>query len=76
MKKYPLNKYTIKYDSAKQFFYLIDQDGKPVGKSTNGRELGRDAWELGAEEVIYNYDLGIDENMPLIPKHAKHKTRS
>jgi hypothetical protein len=74
--KYPINKFTIKYDYETKLFNMWDKDGELVGTDTSGRELGRDAWEDGAEEVEYRYDLGIDENIPLIPRHEKYKTRS
>jgi len=73
--KYPLNKFTIKYDSEKKLFSLWNNDGNLVGEDKNGRELGRDAWRFGADEVIYDYDLGLDEKLPLIPFYAKYQTR-
>lgn len=73
--KYPLNKFTIKYDPEKKLFTLWNNDGNLVGEDVNGRELGRDAWRSGAEMVCYDYDLGLDETLPLIPLYAKYKTR-
>ena len=74
--KYPLNKFTIKFDSEKKLFTLWNNEGNCVGEDTNGRELGRDAWRWGAEAVVYDYDLGLDEEIPLISWHAKYKTRN
>lgn len=79
--KYPSNKYTITYelevpeaDSRTYCFRLWDPNGEYVDMHyTSGRELGRDAWDLGADEVCYNYDLGLDEKIPLIPRHLKIK---
>ena len=74
--KYPLKKFTIKYDSETKMFSLLNKDGNSIGEDKNGRELGRDAWMLwGAEAVCYDYDLGLDETLPLIPLYAKYKTR-
>jgi hypothetical protein len=75
--KYPLKKFTIEYNSQSKLFTLRDHDGVLLGEDVNGRELGRDAWRcLGAEAVCYDYDLGLDERMPLIPLYAKYKTRN
>jgi hypothetical protein len=74
--KYPLNKYTIKYDYEKKMFFMWDKNGDLVGEDINGRELGRDAWRDDAEAVCYDYDLGLDETLPLIPLYAKYKTRN
>lgn len=75
--KYPTNKFTIKYDYDAKKFFMWNTDGELVGEDAiSGRELGRDAWETGADEVCYKYDLGLDENIPLIPRHEKYKTRS
>ena len=65
--KYQINKYTIRYDAEKKKFFMWDKDGNPCGEDVNGRELGRDAWYMGAEAVCYDYDLGLDENLPLDP---------
>lgn len=73
-RKYPVNTYTITYYAEEGKFILKDKDGHVIGNDSNGRELGRDAWELGAEEVVYDYDLGLDEHIPLIPRHEKYKT--
>lgn len=73
--KYPSNKYTIKFEYGQ---FCLYHDGKCVGTDLkSGRELGRHAWEVfGADEVCYDYDLGLDENIPLIPRHEKYKTRA
>lgn len=71
---YPLKKFTIKYDPEKKLFTLWNKDGNLIGEDANGRELGRDAWRWGAEAVCYDYDLGLDETLPLIPWYAKYKT--
>ena len=73
--KYPLTKFTIKYDAERKMFTLWNNDGNLVGEDVNGRELGRDAWRFGADSVCFDYDLGLDERMPLIPLYAKYKTR-
>lgn len=73
--KYPLKKFTIKYVEATKMFQLFDADGILIGEDVNGRELGRDAWRSGAEAVCYDYDLGLDENLPLISIYAKYKAR-
>lgn len=70
--KYPSNKYTIVYDSPNKEFCMSNPDGNLIQTHpTSGRELGRDAWALGADEVCYNYDLGLDEHIPLIPYHER-----
>jgi hypothetical protein len=74
--KYPLNRYTIKFDSEKKLFLLVDKEGNVVGENTNGRELGRDAWGWGAQEVCYDYDLNLDEKLPLMSTYEKFKARS
>lgn len=74
--KYPINRYNIKYNSDSKKFYMLDSDGKIVGEDVNGRELGREAWWLGAEEVCYNYDLGLDERLPLMSTYEKLKARN
>ena len=71
-KKYPINKFKIIYSTDEKMFHMLSEDGELIDKATNGRELGRDAWNKGAEEVEYNYDLGLDENLPLLPRHAKY----
>ncbi len=71
--KYPLNKFTVKYDSEAKLFKLYNNDGNMVGEDVNGRELGRDAWRWGAEAVVYDYDLRLDEELPLIPYYAKYR---
>lgn len=71
--KYPLRKFVIKYDSERKLFSLSDDEGNLIGEDINGRELGRDAWRLGAEAVVYDYDLGLDERLPLKPLYAKYK---
>lgn len=68
----PKNKFEIKYDYDKKLFFMYNNEGKLVGQDTNGRELGRDAWCNGAEEVCYDYDLGIDEHVPLRIRRAKY----
>ena len=72
--RYPLNKYTIKYNAETKLFSLFDNEGVFVGEDKNGRELGRDAWRAGAEVVCYDYDLSLDERMPLMSPYAKYKT--
>ncbi len=69
--KYPVNRFTIQYDTHNKTFYLFDSSDSrvAVAHSAHGRELGRLAWDMGAEEVVYNYDLGIDENVPLRLRH-------
>ncbi len=74
--KYPRVKYTVKYDPSVKLFHLYDNEGVKVGESTNGRELGRDAWQAGAEIVCYDYDLTLDESIPLISAYAKYKARN
>lgn len=74
--QYPLKKFTIRYNSETKIFSLFNKDDNLVGEDVNGRELARDAWDLGAEEVRYDYDLGIDEKLRLKPLHEKYKTRS
>lgn len=73
MNPYPLNKFTIKYDSETKLFKLYDNNGILVGEDMNGRELGRDAWRLGAEAVCYDYDLTLDEGITLISLFVKYK---
>jgi hypothetical protein len=73
--KYPLTKFTIKYDKEAKLFKLFNNDGILVGEDVNGRELGRDAWRYGADSVCYDYDLRLDEELPLISYYAKYKTR-
>lgn len=73
MKVYPLKTYTITYSYEEKCFYLQDPEGNLV-KGSHGRELGRDAWDAGAEEVKFNYDLGLDEWIPVRPRHEKYKT--
>lgn len=73
MNHFPRNKYTIKYDLESKKFSMWNADGNLVGEDTNGRELGRDAWRQDAEEVCYDYDLGLDEKIPLIPWFKKYK---
>lgn len=72
--KYPTNKFTIKYDYEKKRFLMWNTDGVLVGEDDNGRELGRDAWRCGADEVCYDYDLTLDEKIPLKSFYAKYKT--
>jgi hypothetical protein len=74
--QYPHKKFTIRYNSETKTFYLLNKDGDQVGEDRNGRELARDAWEFGAEEVCYDYDLGLDERLQLKPLHEKNKSRS
>lgn len=73
---YPVVRFTIRYDSEKKKFTLWNGDDVLVGEDVNGRELGRDAWRNGAEEVRYEYDLSLDEAIPLISVHAKYKARN
>lgn len=75
---YPLIKYTITYDYESKNFSLKDEHGVLLREGLHGRELGREAWDSGAEEVVYNYNLAIDENIPLRLRHEylKDKTRS
>lgn len=73
--KYPLRKFIIKYQAESGLFSLWDENEMLRGTDKNGRELGRDAWRMGAEAVMYDYDLGLDETLPLIPLYAKYKTR-
>ena len=68
--------FTITYSYADKLFHMHDIDGNHIGQDTNGRELGRDAWDEGADVVKYNYDLGLDERIPLIPRHEKYKKKS
>lgn len=63
--KYSLITYIIKFDAEKNMFTLWDDKQQYVGENTNGRELGRDAWDRGAEAVKYDYDLTKDEEIPL-----------
>ncbi len=74
--KYPLNKYTIRFNAENKLFQLFDNDGRLVGEDVNGRELGRDAWHADADEVSYDYDLALDEKLPLSSLYEKYKTRS
>lgn len=74
--KYPLIKYVIKYDYDKKLFLMWDADGGLVGEAVNGRELGRDAWQLGAQAVCYDYDLTLDEKLPLMSDYEKYKARN
>lgn len=74
--QYPHKKFTIRYNLETNSFHLFDNKDVCIGEDKNGRELAREAWDLGAEEVCYDYDLGIDEKLPLKPLHEKHKTRS
>jgi hypothetical protein len=71
--KTPLNRYTVKYDTETKLFTLWNNEGSCVGNDVNGRELGRDAWMMGAEEVCYSYDLTLDEEVPLISAYAKYR---
>ena len=57
--------YTITFDAAKKMFVLWDDKRQLVAEHVNGRELGRDAWRRGAEAVRYDYDLTLDEEIPL-----------
>lgn len=68
----PLNLYTIKYDYEQKCFYMLDKDKNLVARGDHGRELGRDAWDSGADEVKYDYDLGLDEKIPMRPRHGKY----
>lgn len=82
--KYPSNKYRITYEveepeacSNVYVWRLWGPDGEYIDShDISGRELGRDAWDLGADEVCYDYDLGLDEHVPLIPRHEKYKART
>jgi len=74
--KYLLNIYTITYSDEKKKFLMHDVDGNKVGEDTNGRELGRDAWADGAEKVVFDYDLGLDEHIPLLNRYEKYKARN
>lgn len=74
--KYPLNKFTVKYNLETKTFQLYNKDGNLISEDANGRELGRDAWSFGAEAVCYDYDLALDEKLPLISFYAKYKTRN
>lgn len=71
--QYPLNKFTIKYDSERKLFTLWNNDGNLVGEDINGRELGRDAWRFGADVVCFDYDLGLDERILLTSSYEKYK---
>lgn len=73
--QYPQKKFTIRYNSETRSFSLWNEEGNLVGEDKNGRELARDAWYYGAEVVCYDYDLGLDEKLPLKPLHEKFKTR-
>lgn len=66
-------RFTIRYDSEKKKFTLWNGEDVLVGEDVNGRELGRDAWRFGAEEVRYEYDLTLDEGIPLISAYAKYR---
>jgi hypothetical protein len=68
-----MKKYVIRYNSETKVFYMLDKDNKLVAEHSNGRELGRDAWYLGAEEVRFDYDLNLDEKIPLIPFYEKSR---
>lgn len=59
--EYPLKKFTIKYDYEKKLFFLWDVNNVLVDEHVSGRELGRQAWDLGAEAVCHDYDLGLTE---------------
>jgi hypothetical protein len=74
--KYSLNKYTIRYNAESKLFQLFDNDENLIGEDVNGRELGRDAWQADAEEVVYDYDLALDEKLPLTSIYEKYKARS
>jgi hypothetical protein len=74
--KYPLKKYVIQYDSSRKIFVMYDVNGKLAGEDVNGRELGREAWFQGAEEVCYDYNLILDEHIPLTSSYEKFKTRN
>jgi len=67
IKTYPNNKYRITYDEVSKRFSLFgpDSDITAIDSHINGRELGKDAWALGADEVVYDYDLGRDEHILL-----------
>ncbi len=71
--KYRLNKYVIRYDYEAKTFYMWDKDDVLVGEGVSGRELGRDAWNSGAHEVCYDYDLNLDKNIPLMSYYEKYK---
>lgn len=74
---YPPQKiYKIHYDYEERQFKMFGPDGGPPDlDDISGRELGREAWEAGADEVQYNYDLGLDEHIPLFSRYAKYKTQ-
>lgn len=72
----PLKTFRIIYNTEEKMFYMYDVNGELVGNHVNGRELGRDAWEMDADVVRYDYNLRLDEYIPLIPRHEKYKTRS
>lgn len=74
--KYPHKKFTIRYNSETKTFCLFNNEDLLMGEDKNGRELARDAWDLGAEEVCYEYDLGLDERLQLKPLYEKYKTRN
>jgi len=63
--QYTLKTYTVRFDPEKNVFMLWDHKQQYVGEGPSGRELGRDAWEFGAEAVKYDYDLTKDESIPL-----------
>lgn len=74
--QYPQKKFTIRYNLDTKKFYLYNEKDLCLKEDINGRELAREAWDLGADSVCYDYDLNIDEKLPLKPLHEKYKSRS
>lgn len=74
--KYPINTFKIQYNYEEKCFYMWNAKGDLVTTGAHGREMGRDAWDMGAEEVVYDYDLGIDEKIPMRPRHIYEKYKA
>ncbi len=73
--KYPLISYCVTYNCEEKRFYLTNSMGEVIATNDfSGRELGREAWDMDAEEVVYKYNLRIDEDLPLKSRYEKYKT--
>lgn len=73
---YPLISYTITYNYNDKQFYAKGIDGTVCAQGAHGRELGRDLWDRDAEQVVYDYDLGLDEWIPLRLRHEYNKNKT
>lgn len=71
--RYVPRQFTVSYSQEQQQFYMLDDKGVLVGThTTSGRELGRDAWDMGADVVRYDYDAKLDHDIPLTIRNAQY----